>query len=104
MLHENRHNRNSAYGCGGNRTARINADLAGGGAIAGWRAGWTNISPGKVFSTSWNQAFPAAPSLVGPNSFPLLAEDVTPPPYNQPPCPASGATDTSACTVEGIVP
>ncbi len=83
---------------------RIDVDLAGGGHFASWRAGWTNLSPGEVFSTSWVQPFPALGSLVGLNSFRLLAEDVTPAPYNQPPYPGAGASDTAVCTIEGFAP
>jgi predicted outer membrane repeat protein len=83
---------------------RIDVELAGGGSIVTWRAGWTNLSPGEVFSTNWNQPFPAMPSLVGENLFRLTAEDVTPPPYNQPPYPPAGGTDTAACTVTGLSP
>jgi len=83
---------------------RIDVDLAGGGFIANWRTGWTNLSPGEVFSTSWNQQLPALPSLVGVNCFLLMAEDVTPPPYNQPPYPPAGETDTASCTATGVAP
>ena len=41
---------------------------------------------------------------MGDNVFTLVAEDVTPAPYNQPPYAASGDTDSGACTVTGLAP
>jgi len=83
---------------------RIDVDLGGGGAIANWRAGWTNLSPGGLFFQTWNQRFPALPSLVGENVFQFTVEDVTPPPYNQPPYPPAGQTATASCAVTGVSP
>ncbi len=83
---------------------RIDVDLAGGQHYSNWRAGWTNIDAGGSFTTSWNQALPALGSLVGPNVFQLLAADVTPSPYNLPPYPPAGDTDTATCSVTGIAP
>jgi hypothetical protein len=53
---------------------------------------------------AWNQNLPALSSLVGDNTFELVAEDVTPSPYNQPPYPPAGDTDTDICTATGIAP
>jgi hypothetical protein len=36
---------------------------------------------------------------VGLNEFRLFAADVTPAPYNQPPYPPAGDTDTDGCTI-----
>jgi parallel beta-helix repeat protein len=83
---------------------RIDVTLASGGFVSSWRAGFTNLSPGEVFSSYWAQQLPALPALVGTNSFRLQAEDVTPPPYNQPPYPQAGATGTAVCTIEGFAP
>jgi len=83
---------------------RINADLAGGLHFTNWRAGWTNLERGDVFSKSWPQYFPALGNLVGDNEFTLTAADVTPAPYNQPPYPPSGDTDEAGCTVTGVAP
>jgi len=74
---------------------RIDVLPAGGGPITNWRAGWTNLGPSEVFSTSWSQHLPALGTLVGINQFTLTGVDVTPPPYNQPPYAASGDTDTA---------
>jgi len=84
--------------------ARIDALIANGTAYNNWRAGWTNLSPAEVFSTTWNQSFPGLGSLVGGNVFTLAAEDVTPAPYNQPPFAASGDTDSDSCTVTATAP
>ncbi len=82
---------------------RINIDLAGGATVSSWRAGYTNIAPGGLYSSTWNQTIPAIGSLIGLNLFILTAEDVTPAPYNQPPYPAAGGTaaDSVALTVTG---
>ncbi len=83
---------------------RINVLLAGGGFYANWRAGFTNLSPGESYSTSWNSAIPALGSVIGENSFTLVAVDVTPSPFNQPPYPPAGDSDQAACVVTGIAP
>jgi len=41
---------------------------------------------------------------VGENLFTLLAEDVTPSPYNQPPFPAAGDAVSDLCTVTANSP
>ena len=33
-----------------------------------------------------------------------MAEDVTPPPYNQPPYPPEGDSDSDSCVVTGVAP
>lgn len=83
---------------------RIDLTVAGGTSYGNWRAGWTNLSPGEVFSTVWNQSFPALGSLVGGNVFTLTAEDVTPAPYNQPPFAPSGDTAAAGCTIIAAAP
>ncbi len=84
--------------------AAIDADLASGRHYASWRRGFTNVAAGGEFTTSWVQQMPALGALIGPNSFTLHAEDVTPAPYNQPPYPPSGDTATASCTVTGVAP
>ncbi len=83
---------------------RIDIELANGSSYPNWRAGYTNIQPGETFTTSWVQNIPALGSVVGNNTFGLLAEDVTPPPYNQPPYAPSGDTATDVCTVTAVAP
>jgi len=83
---------------------RLDVALAGGGFYGNWRAGWANVAPESSYSTNWNQNLPALGSLVGSNVFTLTAADVTPAPYNQPPYPAAGDTDTAQCTVVGNAP
>jgi len=89
-----------------NRRAAGRIDIlpAGGGPLNNWRAGWTNLAPLEVFTTSWNQAFPALGTLIGGNLFTLTGADVTPPPYNQPPYAPSGSTDTAAFTLDCTAP
>lgn len=84
--------------------ARIHLTLGGGGYIAGWRAGFTNVQAGDSYFAVWNQNLPALGSLVGDNIFQLAAEDVTPAPYNRPPYPAAGDTDSDTCAVSASAP
>ncbi len=81
--------------------AHIDIDLAGGGFIATWRAGYANIAAGATYVTSWSQNLPALGALNGLTEFTIVAEDVTPAPYNQPPYPPAGDTGESTSTVEG---
>jgi len=83
---------------------RIDIALANGGNVGNWRAGFTNIAGGGSFVTGWNTTVPAIGTVIGTNTFTLSVEDVTPAPYNQPPYPASGDTDTASCDVVGIAP
>jgi hypothetical protein len=83
-------------------SGRINISLAGGLFIGGWRAGYTNISPGGTYNTSWNINLPDFSPLVGVNEFNLQAMDTTASPYNQPPYPPAGDSDSSACYITGI--
>lgn len=80
----------------------IDATIANGLSFPDWRAGYAIVSGGDSFITSWNQTIPACGSLIGTNVFSLVAEDVTPAPYNQPPYPPAGNTDTDTCTVIGL--
>ncbi len=82
----------------------LDVTVAGGTSYGSWRAGWTNLAPGEVFSTTWSQNFPALGALVGLNVFTLTAEDVTPAPYNQPPYAPSGDTAADGCTVAAAAP
>jgi len=83
---------------------RIDVLLAGGDLFANWRAGYTNLGPGESWSASWNTTIPAVGSVIGDNTFTLVAVDVTPSPFNQPPYPPDGDSDQTACTVTGIAP
>jgi len=83
---------------------RINVTLGGGTSYTSWRAGFTNIAAGGNYAASWNQGFPALGSVIGTNDFVLLAEDVTPSPYNQPPYPPAGDTATDSCQVQAFAP
>jgi len=83
---------------------RIDVSLAGGLHFSSWRQGYTNVAAGDQFVAGWTQQFPAVSSLVGDNTFTLLAEDVTPAPYNQPPYPSAGDTATAGCVVTGVAP
>jgi len=81
--------------------AVISVEIASGASFGNWRAGSTNVAAGGNYITSWNQNIPALGTLVGFNRFELQAEDVTPAPYNQPPYPEAGCTDSSSCVIEG---
>jgi hypothetical protein len=83
---------------------RIHIDLANGGQILNWRGGYTNVPAGGSYSTTWLQTIPALGVLIGESTFTLVATDITPAPFNQPPYPASGDTDTAVCTVTAFAP
>lgn len=83
---------------------RLEVDLAGGQHFGSWRAGYTNLAPEASFVASWNQSIPALGSLIGVNTFTLMAQDVTAAPYNQPPYAPAGDTDEAACTVTATTP
>jgi hypothetical protein len=78
--------------------------VAAGQYFANWRSGYTNVAAGDTFSTNWLQNLPALATLMGSNSFVVRAEDVTAAPYNQPPYPAAGDTDSATCAVTGLAP
>jgi len=82
----------------------IGVVLGNGSSYSNWRSGFTNLSPLEVFNTAWNQSLPGVAGLVGDNVFTMLGEDITPPPYNQPPFAPSGDTDSDVCTVTATVP
>ena len=84
--------------------ARINLVIGNGTPYTNWRAGWTNLGPGELFATQWNQSLPGLGSLVGDNVFTVLGEDVTPAPYNQPPYSPSGDTAADNCTITATAP
>jgi len=84
--------------------ARIDTDLGNGQHVSNWRSGYSNLSPGEIKTFSWNQTIPAIGKVIGDNLFQLFAQDVTPPPYNEPPYPPSGDTDTAGCTVTAYAP
>ena len=84
--------------------ARIDVMIAGGSQYTNWRAGWTNLNPGAFFNSAWQQTFPALGSLVGQNQFTLVAVDVTPVPYNQPPYLPAGDLASDQCTITAVAP
>jgi hypothetical protein len=84
--------------------ARLAVTTAGGSHYPNYRGGVTNLSPYEVFNAGWNQNLPGVGSVLGDNIFQLVAEDVTPAPYNQPPFQPAGDTDTASCTVTGNAP
>jgi hypothetical protein len=83
---------------------RLDIILGGGTTLSGYRGGYTNLVPGEVFNAGWAQPLPAMTGLLGENEFVLQLSDVTPAPYNQPPYPGSGDTDTSRFTVTAAAP
>jgi len=80
---------------------RIDLVLGNGTAFPNWRAGHLVLAPGEGHAISWNQLIPEILPAYGDNRFTLVAEDVTPAPWNQPPYPPSGSTDWAQCTVTG---
>lgn len=84
--------------------ASIDVITANGNHFPSWRAGFMNLLPGHSKTSQWSQSIPMLGSLLGDNQFRLLAEDITPAPYNLPPYPPSGDTDYTYCVVTGIAP
>jgi len=84
--------------------AQIDVTTGDGHVFANWRAGTVTVPPGDSYVTAWSQNLPAHGMLVGQNRFDLVAEDVTPAPFNQPPYPTSGAIDMTYCAVTGFMP
>lgn len=82
----------------------IDVTLANSQSFANWRSGFTNVAAGSSYVSSWGTNLPAVGSVIGDNVFELIAEDVTPYPYNQPPYPPAGDTELDICTVTGIMP
>ena len=82
----------------------LDLTLASGTFYSNWRAGYTNVAAGGSYNSTWAQQIPALGSVIGTNTFQLVAEDVTPVPYNQPPYAPSGDSATAICTVVGIQP
>jgi hypothetical protein len=83
---------------------RLNVTIASGASYSNWRGGYTNIAPGGAYSTGFGLTIPALGSVIGVNSWQLVAEDVTPAPYNQPPYPPAGDTCTDTATVTAAAP
>jgi hypothetical protein len=75
--------------------ARINVTVGNGTTYSNWRGGQTNIAPSSAYTTAWNMTLPMSAVVLGTNTFTMVTEDITPPPYNLPPNPPSGTT----CTV-----
>ena len=84
--------------------AKIDAVIGNGNSYSNWKSGWTNLGDSEVFATDWSQNIPALGSVIGSNVFTLVAEDVTPPPFNQPPYSPSGDTATDSCVVTATMP
>ncbi len=95
---------NNYFGLARRLQYQVDITLAGGQYYPSWRNGWQNVQPGETFSRNWWQTIPAMGTLVGVNDFRLTARDVTPSPWNQPPYPPAGDTDTASCTVTGVAP
>jgi len=83
---------------------RVDITLADSTHYSYYRSGYTNLHPGECYSVSWNQLIPAIPAVVGSNLCKLIAEDITPPPYNQPPYTPSGGTDTDTFVLNASAP
>ncbi len=83
---------------------RISVALAGGQFYSNWKSGQVTLGAGTSYTRSFNKVLPYTGTVIGENTFTLVAEDTTPSPYNQPPYPPSGDTDTSVCTVTGVSP
>ena len=78
---------------------RVDVTKANGGFISNVWSGWSNVAPYSAKSEVRTLTIPNIPSVIGDNVFELHVLDITPPPYNQPPFPPDGGTDSDTCTV-----
>jgi hypothetical protein len=83
---------------------RLDLDLADGTVIFGFRSGYSQIQTAGARTYNWSQNIPHIGRVVGVNTFTLTASDITVAPYNQPPYPPSGDSDTDICLVSGFAP
>lgn len=83
---------------------RLDVERADGSMLTYRRHGWLNLPAGTAYARSWPLLLPPRPSMVGTNTFFLVGEDVTPPPYNLPPYRPSGETQVDTCTVTATLP
>ncbi len=81
---------------------QLDWELASGKIIDNFRSGVVQVPPQGTVTRSFNCLVPRNNHLVGENVGTLTMEDITPPPYNQPPRPPSGTTDTDNCSLWGI--
>jgi len=80
---------------------RIDATLPDGTVITGLQAGQYDLSAGQIRVENWSQSIPPSGALPGGYTFDLIAEDVTPAPFNQAPFPPSGCEAVHDCLVTG---
>jgi len=78
--------------------------LANGEIVTDWKTGYAEIDPLGEYVRCFNYLVPYCGKLIGENVGTLYVADVTPPPFNQPPYPPSGDTDSDICTVVGVAP
>jgi len=83
---------------------RVERQKANGGFDPNYRNGFQNVAPKSTFPWCWDEVLADDGSMTGENTYQVIVMDVTPSPYNQPPYPTAGDTDSSACTVTGLAP
>jgi hypothetical protein len=83
---------------------QIDLLLGGGEVIYEWRFRVVDVEPSGTSYQCWNNQLWDLPSFEEKNIARLRVVDVTPPPYNQPPYPPSGATAEDTCFFWGIGP
>ncbi len=87
------------------RKANLGLDVTtGGGRLVHYRQGYANIAAHDSLTQQFPIFFPSLYTVIGDNILQLFADDVTPPPYNQPPYWPSGDTAMDACTITGMQP
>ncbi len=85
---------------------QIDITTPNGSTFLNWRRGFSNVLPLSSKVINWGLTIPDFPSSLGNFLFHLATEDVTAPPYNQPPHPPSGSTcisDVVVTTYEACV-
>jgi len=78
--------------------ARVDLQLANGSWFSNYRKGSTNLAGGAVKQVAWPQALNGG-TVIGTNFIQLAVQDVSPPPYNQPPRPPAGDLASATCAV-----
>ncbi len=82
---------------------RLCFTLANGNCYRSLQPGVLKLGPYENYTFSWSQMIPFSKRSLGTNIFHISAQDVTPPPFNQPPYPRSGDKDQDTAFCIGLI-
>jgi len=85
-------------------SARLDLELAGGGTIVNFRAGYRVMESSELYEICWRQQMLALGTLAGETRFTLHVEDTTAAPFNLPPRLPAGDLDSASRLVQGSAP